>query len=161
MFSDWMTAIEASRLAEALRSSVWAYPLVNAGHILSVALLVGGTVPLGLRLLGLWRATPLDPLRRVLARSADAGLLLAVLFGLLLFIARASAYVQSPVFVAKMLVLAGGIADTLILRIIASRWAARGGAAGGRTPASLRAAAGVSLAIWPAVLILGRLIGYF
>lgn len=51
MLGQWLAALEATELARALRDSVWIYPLVNAGHILGVALLVGSIVPLDLRLL--------------------------------------------------------------------------------------------------------------
>lgn len=37
--------LEQSALAQALAGSVWWYPLINAGHILGIALLVGGIVP--------------------------------------------------------------------------------------------------------------------
>ena len=69
MSPDWLVALEATALAGALRGSVWAYPLVNAAHILGVALLVRGILPLDLRLLGAWR---------VLTRMAGAGLGLAI-----------------------------------------------------------------------------------
>ena len=161
MLAEWAAALEGSDLASGLRNSAWAYPLVNAGHLHGVALLVGGSVPLNLRLLGVWRSLPLFPLRRVLARTADAGLLLAVTFGFLLFAARASEYIRSGLFVTKMLLLAAGIAGTAALRIATSEKRLGGGMASGRPPAAVRAVAGFSLAVWLAVLTLGRLIGYF
>ena len=60
MIEDWAAALEATALATGLRNSVWSYPLVNAAHILGVALLVGSIVPLDLRLLGAWRSAPLE-----------------------------------------------------------------------------------------------------
>ena len=76
MIEEWPAALEATPLATALRGSVWVYPLVNAAHILGVALLVGSIVPLDLRLLGVWRSVPLTPLWGVLTRTAGAGLIL-------------------------------------------------------------------------------------
>ena len=58
MVGDWLGGLEATALARALRDSVWTYPMINAGHILGVALLVGAIVPLDLRLLGVWRSAP-------------------------------------------------------------------------------------------------------
>src|SRR5512145_1609747 len=86
MIGEWLADLEATALAQALRDSVWTYPLVNAGHILGVALLVGSIVPLDLRLLGAWRSVPLAPLWEILTRTAGAGLVLAMVFGVLLFI---------------------------------------------------------------------------
>ena len=92
-------------MAAGLRNSVWAYPLVNTGHIFGIALLVGGSAPLSLRILGAWKAVPLGPLRKALSRLVDAGFLLALACGFLLFSARANAYARSSLFLATMLLL--------------------------------------------------------
>ena len=52
--AELAVVLEQGALAQALAGSVWWYPLINAGHILGIALLVGGIIPLDLRLLGLW-----------------------------------------------------------------------------------------------------------
>jgi len=59
-----LAALEGTALAQALRVSRWGCAAVNAGHVLGVALLVGAIVPLNLRLLGLWRGVPREPLVR-------------------------------------------------------------------------------------------------
>jgi hypothetical protein len=115
---------------------------------------VGGSVPLNLRLLGLWKAESLGPLRSVLSWTAGAGFLLAVACGLLLFSARAAAYAGSPIFLAKMLLLAAAVGGSLVLHLAPAR-----SMAGSRLLSRL--AASLSLACWLAVLALGRLIGYF
>ena len=161
MTSELFAALEATALARTLRDSVWAYPLVNAGHILGVALLVGAIVPLDLRLLGFWRALPLDSLWHVLTRTAGAGLLLAATFGALLFVARASEYVASNLFVGKMLVVAVGIANVVALRRFAP--AERSSSRQSTNPSDrrVRTAAAISLTAWLSALTLGRLVGYF
>ncbi|MGF2687008.1 hypothetical protein ACQUWM_10940 [Marinobacter sp. DUT-3] len=151
---SWLTALEASGLATALRNSVWVYPLVNAGHILGVALLVGGIVPLDLRLLGLWRNLPLAPLWRVLRTTSATGLVVAVVCGTLLFSTRATEYVASPWFQAKMLVVLLGFTNALWLA-----WWTRGGGPWKTDVARLPAA--ISLVAWGTALCLGRLLGYF
>ena len=100
MLEGWAATLEATELAAALRNSVWSYPLVNASHIFGVALLVGSIVPLDLRLLGAWRSVPLAPLWTVLSRIAGIGLVMAIIFGVLLFITRATEYVASNFFIA-------------------------------------------------------------
>jgi hypothetical protein len=161
MIGEWLTAIEASKLSTALRHSAWAYPLVNAGHILGVALLVGGILPLDLRLIGLWRRMPLFPLWRVLTRTAGLGLILAVGFGTLLFITRATAYVQSSIFLVKMGAVAAGAGNAIALHWIlsAGRW--RGGPKSDLAPPGIRIMGGLSMAVWLTAMILGRLVGYF
>lgn len=152
----WAAALESLALARMLSGSAWLYPLVNAGHILGLALLLGAIVPLDLRLLGLWRDTALEPLWTVLGRSAACGLALAAACGGLLFITRATEYAASAPFVAKMACVAVGVANAVWLRLRAgdpSRW--RGG-----VPRHARVAAAVSLAAWPSTMLLGRWIGY-
>ena len=160
MIEQWAAALEATALAAALRNSVWSYPLVNAAHILGVALLVGSIVPLDLRLLGAWRSVPLAPLWRVLTRTAGAGFLLAIIFGTLLFISRASEYIASNLFLAKMLVVAIGTANVLTLRILRKQ-VSEMALSYVTPPQPVRLAAGVSLATWLTALTLGRLVGYF
>ena len=99
---------------------MWLYPLVNAGHIVGVALLVGGAVPLGLRYLGLWPSVPAEGLRRVLGRSCDAGFAMTVVSGFLLFVARATAYAASPFFRAKMFVLGTAVVFTVLMRVVSA-----------------------------------------
>lgn len=161
MLEEWAAALEATEVAAALRNSVWSYPLVNAAHILGMALLVGSIVPLDLRLLGAWRSVPLAPLWGVLTRSAGIGLVLAIVFGTLLFITRATEYVASNLFIAKMLVVAIGTTNVLTLRILPSAQASEIASLHATPPLSLRLAAGISLGTWLTALMLGRLIGYF
>ena len=117
MIGEWTAALEATEVATALRNSIWSYPLVNTAHILGVALLIGSVVPLDLRLLGLWGSIPLAPLWAVLTRMAGIGLGLAIIFGTLLFITRATEYAASNLFIAKMILVLLGTANTLMLRI--------------------------------------------
>lgn len=158
---EWLTALEGTGLAQALRHSVWVYPLVNVAHLLGVALLLGAIIPLDLRLLGAWPPVPVSPLWRVLTQTATVGLGLAVTFGALLFITRASEYVASGLFLTKMLVVAVATANALLLRVICGGALARMQAPLGKLPGYMRTAAGVSLTGWLAALILGRLVGYF
>ena len=161
MVESWTAALEATALARTLRSSVWAYPLINAGHLLGVALLLGGILPLDLKILGMWPSAPLLPLWRVLTRTAAVGLGLAVVCGALLFSTRAAAYAASVFFIAKMGVVAVGTVNALALHVCACRrgrgvsWEANG------LPGYVRWSAGLSLAAWFTALILGRLVGYF
>lgn len=161
MMEEWTAALEATALASGLRGSVWAYPLVNAGHILGVALLVGAIVPLDLRLLGVWPATPLYPLWRVLSRTASVGLALAIVCGALLFAARASDYVHSSLFLSKMGFVAAGLLNAVALRGAMPDERMLERPSPGSIPWRLRAVACVSLVAWLTALVLGRLIGYF
>jgi hypothetical protein len=73
----WATALHASGLSQALRASIWLYPLVNTAHVVGIALLFGAIAPLDLRLMGCWKSVPLHHLARAAVPVAMAGLLLA------------------------------------------------------------------------------------
>ena len=161
MMTDWTAALEATSLARALRASTWAYPLINAGHILGVALLVGAIVPLDLRLLGFWQSMPPAPLWRVLTRTAMVGLVLLVICGALLFIARASEYVRSGLFLSKMVFVAVGLANALVMHAMLWNEENQDRSVPMKAPFRVRIAAGVSLITWLTALLLGRLVGYF
>jgi hypothetical protein len=161
MMGEFLAALEATALAGALRRSVWAYPLVNTAHILGVALLVGAIVPLDLRLLGAWRSVPLCAIWRVLTRTAAAGLVLASVFGALLFITRATEYAASNLFVSKMVIVGAGAANALLLHIVLPNKRLQSVAATGKLPGRVQLASGLSLAAWLTALTLGRLVGYF
>ena len=143
-------AIEASGLAGFLRASRWTYPLVNAAHLLGVALLVGAVAPMDLRLVGVWRRdVPVATVLRLLRPVAACGAGLAVLTGALLFTVQARDYVALPAFWLKLGLVGLGLAHALGNPAIA-------GAGRGRQ----RLAGALSLAVWLSVLVLGRLLGY-
>jgi hypothetical protein len=153
--ADTLGALEAMPMIAALRDSAFAYPIVNALHIIGIALLFGAIVPLDLRLAG-WRQQriPLDALAASLLPVAIFGLLLAICAGLLLFATDARSYAASPLFRAKMVVLAAAIVNALALR--AADWRAPA-----PTGARIKLAAVASILLWLAVILLGRMIGYF
>jgi hypothetical protein len=149
-------SVEQWPVAAELRGSTWAYPLVNAAHIVGIALLFGAIVPLDLRLAGFWRSIPVAPLRRVLVPVAVLGLCLAITAGALLFIAKASDYAASGLFQAKMALVALALINATALRL-APAWRTKD-QTGGRWP---RLAGVASIALWLGAILLGRLVGYF
>ncbi|WP_270938977.1 DUF2214 domain-containing protein [Falsiroseomonas oryzae] len=149
--------LAASPVAAALRRSEVLYPLVNAGHILGLALLVGAIATLDLRLLGLFGRHPLAHLGPPLRRVAAAGLVLAVATGVPLFSVRPVAYAANPAFLLKLGLVGLGIANAAVLHR-SPRW--RAAIAGAPVSAGLRAAALLSLLVWVAAIGAGRWIGF-
>lgn len=155
MLGDVLSALENLPLIVTLRESTLAYPIVNALHIVGVALLFGAIVPLDLRLAG-WRreAAAVDGLSRLLLPVAIFGFVLAASAGLLLFATDARAYAASPLFQAKMALIATALANAFALRRI--DWRRPDG------PRRRVAVAGAaSVLLWLSVIVLGRMIGYF
>jgi hypothetical protein len=159
MLSEAALAVQDTALASALRQSFWAYPIVNAGHIVGLALLFGAIVPLDLRLLGLWREVPLALMNRMLLPVALTGLALALVTGPLLFSVRATEYVAVPLLWIKLTLIACALANALLLRTTLAWQAWRDSALTGTTP-RLQLAGGLSIALWLGVITAGRMIGY-
>lgn len=147
--SGLLAALETTPLAAHLRISRWTYPLVNAGHIAGIALLLGAVVPMDLRALRIVRGPELGEVIGFLRPFAVAGLLLATGCGLLLFSVQANDYAGNLWFRVKMALLAAALLNAALhLRF-------------GRLPATRqRRAAALSLLLWPLVLLSGRLIAF-
>lgn len=161
MIEQALILVEDLALVSALRNSTLMYPLVNAGHILGVALLVGGIVPLDLRLLGLWRRYPVMVFLDVLRVTSAIGLALAVACGALLFATAALDYAGSTLFQAKIALVLLGLLNALVLGRVLMRPDIQNLPIMAAMPLSVKAGAAWSLIVWTSVLILGRLVGYF
>jgi hypothetical protein len=158
MIEALLAGIGETRAAAALRTSLYVYPLVNAAHILALAKLLGAILALDLRLLGLGRTVPVQPLACFLPRVAAAGLAAAVLTGALLFLVQPVDYARNPYFLAKLSLVATGAAHAVLVH--RSRgWQTVQGPLGVVTP-RLRLSAFLSLTIWTAAIIAGRFIGF-
>ena len=137
-------SLEDTNFAAALRRSVWVYPLVNAGHILGLALLIGSVVPMDVAILRRGTLGALGSLRGY----ALSGFCLAVVCGVLLFSAQATEYVQSPWFLAKIsLVLLASLNALVHFSNL-------------QTERTRRRAAAASLFLWISALVCGRMIAY-
>jgi hypothetical protein len=80
---DW-SIIEGWPLAEAIRRSVWAYPILEAVHIAAFATLVGSLMVLELRVFGAQPSISHMALGRLVLRIAVPALVMAALAGALL-----------------------------------------------------------------------------
>lgn len=154
---DWLGWIEALPPAAFLRQNMVAYILVNAGHIVGVGLLIGAILPLDLRLIGLLRDGPLTALAPFLVRVAGTGLALATLTGAWLFSVKPTEYAANPAFLAKMGLLAPGLFN-VVMQHRSGGWPVV--RQGGAPTRAVRIFAAISFALWLAVLVAGRWIGF-
>lgn len=146
-------AVQALDLVRALRTSNWAYPILNAAHVAGIGLLFGAIAVADVAIL---RRGRLDRAADALpVRIALVGFALATATGLVLFAVRASAYAQNPFMGIKFGLIALAGANALLLRWVASRSAPQ------HCSVRQRTAAGASLAIWTAAIGSGRMIGFW
>lgn len=162
---DGLRALSASAPAAMLRQSFWVYPIVNATHILGIAFLIGGILPLNLRLMGFLQRTSMAALARICVPIAATGLGLAIISGLMLFSVKPVDYVYTNIFVVKLALIGAALINIVLVRYNAS-WREMVQAEDSIMNTSepdlkLRIAGAVSLVVWIAVLFLGRFVGYF
>lgn len=144
-------ALAATDPAQWMRNGRWIYAAASGLHVLGIALLVGAIASLDLRLVGLWPAVPVALLGRVLVPVAAAGLALAMIAGLLLFLAAPADYLRMRLFFLKLALIATGTGHAL--------WVHAGGGFS-RPPAVLRRIGATSLLIWLSVLACGRMLAF-
>jgi hypothetical protein len=136
--------------------SVWAFPTVLTLHTTGMAVLVGASWLLDLRLLGITsRNTPLSNFNWVFPTIA-IGLIVNLLTGVLLFIKNATTWgVAVPFFVKMLLVV---LSVVLLLPIRKYTLASNSGnvAIGG----NVRLLAIASILAWAAAVSAGRLLAY-
>lgn len=153
----WAAAIEASGLGEAMRSSAVLYPAANVLHLVFIILLVGPIVALDLRLLGLGRRIDAAALDRYLTRFAYVALPMIVVTGFALFSADATALAGNTAFRSKLLLVALGLANALVFRLL---WRRGLGGWDVAPPPLARLQSAGSVAIWLGAVASGRLIAY-
>lgn len=153
----------------AFATSAWLYPFVSALHIVGLALLLGGIVPVDLRLLGCWRDALTPAAAARLRDLAAGGLALAVASGLPLFLVRGTEYLQNPWLLAKWGFVALGVANALLFARLARGAAAAAarrdagpgpGAASWLDAPAARPAGALSLACWLSAVVCGRWIAF-
>lgn len=155
----WLSAVELSVIGQAMRQSSWLYPLVETAHIIGFVLLVGTITLFDLRLLGLGRSLPIDRLAGFVLPIPAFGFLLALVAGALLFATEATAYARNPLFLVKLGLITLGLLNVLFFHLgpyrMIGRWHSTGS-----VPAAARVSGLLSLILWFAVIISGRLIAY-
>jgi len=154
-FTDWL---ESTSIATAVNEGISAYPTAIAIHSLGLGLLIGALFIIYVRVLGGFARLPYVALPKIM-RVAFFGFIINAISGIALYVAQASSFTYSPMFILKMaLVLAGAI----IALIFQYRyfhhlddWQTEGQASG-----SAKLIALLSIVFWSGALITGRLMAY-
>lgn len=159
---ELLTEFQASPLGVAVRAlGGWGYAVINLFHVVGIAVLAGSVLLLDLRLLGWRRHIPLGHVTSLTLPLAIAGFLCAAITGIFLLSANASDYAGNPFLVIKFF--------CLLLALINAWWASHLPAwknrqhsePVGHGKVALARSGFISLVCWGAVMIAGRLIGYW
>jgi len=143
-FTNWFLGSE----------SIWTYPTVLTLHTVGMAMLVGASIVVHLRVLQVGAGFPLDRLRG-LYRIAWVGFLINLVSGVVLFITEAADRIVDPVFYVKL----GSIGVALWLGVLIKRRLIDA-----PSPASRLKAAQLlsltSIGLWAVAIVAGRLMAY-
>jgi hypothetical protein len=152
--------LESTPWSIALHESIWVYPIVESVHVLTLCLFVGLTVMVDLRLTGAsLSSTPVSQVIRRFGPWIMAGFAVMVASGALLFYAVPVKTYLNIFFRLKMTFLLISGLNVAVFHFTTSRTMPRWDL-DTRPPVPARLAGGVSLALWAAVAVCGRLIAY-
>jgi hypothetical protein len=152
-----LEAIESSAYPTFVRESpsLWGYTLALSLHAMGLAIVVGFSAAIALRLLGVARAVPLAPLGRLFP-VMYVGFWINALSGLALLAANATGMLTNPLFYAKLVFIVGGV---LVMRLL-RHTVFHEQLATAEPPEPARRLALASLACWGLAVIAGRLTAY-
>ena len=150
----FLTWLEESGLAEWVRSSIPGYPSMIALHAVGMAVMVGLSLVIDLRVLGWFGGIPLAGLQRFF-RLAWIGFGINFLSGSALFTAQATSYIVDWVFMTKMALVVLGAITAGILQPAVSQ-----ASPGGQVSGGAKAVAALAIVFWVVAIIMGRLTAY-
>lgn len=151
--------VEFGSVGREMRGGTWSYAAVESLHLIGIGLLFGSIVAFDLRLMGVSRALGVGVLARHNLPLAVLGFALIVPTGCLLFTADATALARNPAFQLKLVLIVLAGLNMLACHLGPLRRLAESDA-GQRPPASAIATGAISLVLWTAVIVCGRMIAY-
>jgi hypothetical protein len=117
MLLPYFEALEAGPIGDAIRSSTWLFPFIEAFHLVGLAVIGGAVLMVDFRLLGLGlKRQPVSELARDAQPWLIGGLVFMIGSGVLLFLAESIKCYYSFAFWTKMTALALAILFTFTVR---------------------------------------------
>ncbi len=158
--SPLLGSLQETGLATGIRDSLLLFPLLEAVHVIGLALVFGTIAIIDLRLLGVASSgRSFNRMASDIMPWTWAAFAVTALTGALMFITNATVYFQNAYFRAKMLLLLGAAVNVLVFELTARRTIRQWDRAPSAPPVG-KAVATASLVIWVAVIVAGRMIGF-
>jgi len=159
-FDGFLNWLQGTPIAVAIRENEILFPWIESFHVLAIVLVVGTISIVDLRLIGLAsRNRAVTVVMRDVLPYTWTAFAVAAVTGSLLFSTNALKYAHNFYFQAKMALLLLAGCNMVIFHLVGTREIARWGTAE-RTPVVAKAAGGISLLAWIAVVACGRWIGF-
>jgi hypothetical protein len=155
---EFLTWLESTAIANAIRTSVWLYPALETAHYIGLAMLVGAIMLIDLRLLGFAKRLPLQSMIGLLP-WVWVGFIINMTSGTLIFIYGATNFGVNGSFWLKMAFMALAGINALLFTLAANRsgdeWVASG-----NVPVLVKSFATFSFVLWLCVVTTGRWMAY-
>lgn len=154
---EWL---QQTSLAVHIRDSLFAFPLIESTHVIGLTLVFGTIAIVDLRLLGF--ASTQRSFQRLASDTLKwtwVAFAVTALTGGLMFITNAAVYFHNPYFRAKIVLLVLAAINVFVFEVTTGRTVQRWDQARSAPPLG-RTVAALSLVIWIAVIVSGRMIGF-
>ena len=141
--------LEETSLSVAIRDSAWAFPIIESVHVLGLCLF-GMAILMDLRVLGVaLTGAPQPEIAADLRPWMTAGIVVMMFSGILTFLNTPVEYYNDTIFRIKVIMLILVAVNACVLRT-------------GRTHLGRKAAVArsISLVLWAAIILAGRMIAY-
>lgn len=155
-----LKSLEASGLAVSIRNSPLLFPMLEAVHVMSLAIVFGTVTVVDLRLLGI--ASSHRPFNRVAADSLKwtwIAFVVVAITGALMFTTNARVYADNTFFRIKLILLALAGLNMLGFHLIAER-SAHHWNEDPAAPLLGKTFAALSICLWIGIIFMGRMIGF-
>ena len=152
--------LEGTSLSVGFHESIWSFPIVESVHVLGLCLFLGMAVLTDLRLMGVTLRTV--PVSEVMARVlpwTTAGAVIMVVSGLVLFLNTPVRYYTNIFLRVKFVMLFLAVVNAWVFHSGIFRKVARWDREV-PTPRYARFAGALSLILWGAIVVAGRMIAY-
>ena len=154
---EWL---EGLAWTTAIRESAWGYPIIETAHVASIVAFAGLVIMMDLRLVGLaFTHAPMTQIQRRLFPWQMAGLVPSAVTGLLLCCVDPLRYYGNVFFRVKLVLLALAGFNALGFHLRTFRTVGQWDE-DPQVTARARLAGGMSLLLWSATIVSGRLVAY-
>lgn len=143
---------------QAFMRTAWGWPTMESIHFLGLSMLVGCVGAFDLRLLGVGKRIPITALHKLIPLGL-VGFAINIASGSMFLLTEPDQYIYNPAFQFKVLFIA--IAGLNAMLFYVTSWGRVNTDGTINAPRAGKAAAVISLSIWIAVIVCGRLLTFY
>jgi len=153
-------SIEYSSLGTTIAESTWMFPTIETAHVIALVTVLGAIMIVDLRLIGVAsRDVAVTQLSKDTLPWVWGAFILAAITGSLLFVSKATSYVNNPFFLWKLVMLTLAGVNMMYFHFFTYRTVEHWDL-DPSVPTGAKVAGALSLVFWLLVVFFGRAIGF-